>query len=84
MDAGTASHMHSTRYRMKLRSIEPTSGAATPGSATALHALAVAPAVGALVMLLVTVGLAAMTLGALSGVAGYRGVKTQGRRDSQP
>jgi len=41
--------------------------------APALSALLVAPAVGSIVMLFVSIGLAAVTLGACSGFGGYNG-----------
>lgn len=46
----------------------------------ATHALVVAPAVGTMVLLLVAVGLAAAVVGALTGLAGQRGVSRHDRR----
>ena len=57
---------------MARRKPAPTSDAKAANPAPALHALAVAPVVGGIVALLVVVGIAAMTYGALTGVAGPR------------
>jgi hypothetical protein len=60
---------------MAQRKPAPTSDAKATNTAPALHALAVAPVVGGIVALLVVVGIAAMTYGALTGVAGARSLK---------
>lgn len=60
---------------MAFPTVERTSGPKATIAAPALQAFAVAPVVGSIVVLLITVGLAAMAFGALAGVAGGRRAK---------
>lgn len=60
--------------------MESTSTTVTTAAVPAARALVVAPVVGTVVLLFVAVGLVAVAVGALTGLAGHRGVTRHGRR----
>lgn len=60
--------------------MEPTSASKATHVAPAAHALVVAPAVGTVVLLFLTVGMAAIAVGALTGLLRHGGVTRHGRR----
>jgi len=66
---------------MKLRPFEQPTRAQATTELPALHALAVAPAVGSIVLLFVAVGFIATACGALAGLAGrpYTGQPGRGK-----
>lgn len=68
---------------METGTFEQATNANATAGLPALHALAVAPAVGSIVLLFVAVGIMAMAVGACSGLAGDRHTRRPGRREAR-
>jgi hypothetical protein len=69
------------RTAMRSTATQVTSKSTATSVEPALHALVAAPLVGSFVLMLVAVGIAALTVGALSGVAGRHRAERNGKRE---
>jgi hypothetical protein len=65
---------------MERQTIEPSPGATTAHVVPPLHAVVVGPAVGGVVLLFAFVGLAALALGAFSGLARNSSITRRDRK----